>query len=166
MSAEQVDAAGIVGGQRLRHLPGRQFAKHGQDPLLDKLQVLSAGITEEAEPGEGIADQPVGALGLHGAAGGGHQRGVADVGNLMGAKLHGFIIAISYDQRMPQIRNSAWLVLPVLLLLALYWPGLTNWFYQDDFGWLNLRPDVHYFCALGPALFAPQAQRNIRPLGE
>jgi hypothetical protein len=57
-------------------------------------------------------------------------------------------------------------VIPLLLLLALYWPGLTNWFYQDDFGWLNLRHDVHSFSDLGPALFAPKAHGNIRPLGE
>src|SRR5579863_6726939 len=57
-------------------------------------------------------------------------------------------------------------VLPLLLLLALYWPGLTNWFYQDDFGWLNLRHDVHSWRDLGPALFAPKAHGNIRPLGE
>ncbi len=56
--------------------------------------------------------------------------------------------------------------IPLLLLLALYWPGLTNWFYQDDFGWLNLRHDVHLFGGLGPALFAPKAHGNIRPLGE
>jgi len=55
---------------------------------------------------------------------------------------------------------------PLLLLLALYWPGLTNWFYQDDFGWLNLRHDVRSFRDLGPALFAPKAHGNIRPLGE
>ncbi len=59
-----------------------------------------------------------------------------------------------------------WYVLPPLLLLALYWPGLTNWFYQDDFGWLNLRHDVHSVRDLGPALFAPKAHGNIRPLGE
>jgi len=57
-------------------------------------------------------------------------------------------------------------VLPLLLLLALYWPGLTNWFYQDDFGWLNLRHDVHSLRDIGPALFAPKAHGNIRPLGE
>ena len=39
---------------------------------------------------------------------------------------------------MLRVRRYAWRVLPLLLLLALYWPGLTNWFYQDDFGWLNL----------------------------
>jgi hypothetical protein len=64
------------------------------------------------------------------------------------------------------VRRFAWRVLPLLLLLALYWPGLTNWFYQDDFGWLNLRHDVHSFRDLGPALFAPKAHGNIRPLGE
>jgi hypothetical protein len=63
-------------------------------------------------------------------------------------------------------RRYAWRVAPLLLLLALYWPGLTNWFYQDDFGWLNLRHDVHSFRDLGPALFAPKAHGNIRPLGE
>ena len=57
-------------------------------------------------------------------------------------------------------------VLPLALLLALYWPGLTNWFYQDDFGWLNLRHEVHAWRDLGPALFAPKAHGNIRPLGE
>ena len=67
---------------------------------------------------------------------------------------------------MLSVRRHAWHVLPLLLLLALYWPGLTNWFYQDDFGWLNLRRDVHSFRDLGPALFAPKAQGNIRPLGE
>ena len=63
-------------------------------------------------------------------------------------------------------RRYAWRVVPLLLLLAFYWPGLTNWFYQDDFGWLNLRHDVHTARDLAPALFAPKAHGNIRPLGE
>ena len=63
-------------------------------------------------------------------------------------------------------KRCLWRVLPLLLLLALYWPGLTNWFYQDDFGWLNLRHDVRSVRDLGPALFAPKAHGNIRPLGE
>ena len=67
---------------------------------------------------------------------------------------------------MPQIRNSAWRVLPVLLLFVLYWPGLTTWFYQDDFGWLNLRHDVHSARDLVGALLAPKAHGNMRPLGE
>jgi hypothetical protein len=67
---------------------------------------------------------------------------------------------------MPQIRTSARLVLPVLLLLVLYWPGLTAWFYQDDFGWLNLRHDVHSARDVAGALLAPKAHGNMRPLGE
>jgi hypothetical protein len=67
---------------------------------------------------------------------------------------------------MPQIRTRIRLVLPVLLLLVLYWPGLTTWFYQDDFGWLNLRHDVHSARDLAGALLAPKAHGNMRPLGE
>ncbi len=67
---------------------------------------------------------------------------------------------------MPEIRTGTRLVLPVLLLLALYWPGLTTWFYQDDFGWLSLRHDVHSAGDLTRAMFAPKAHGNMRPLGE
>jgi hypothetical protein len=52
------------------------------------------------------------------------------------------------------------------LLFALYWPGLTTWFYQDDFGWLNLRHDVHSAADLASALVVPKAHGNMRPLGE
>src|SRR5580700_1366503 len=55
---------------------------------------------------------------------------------------------------------------PVLLLLALYWPAVTTWYFQDDFGWLNLRHDVHSAGDLAGALFAPKAHGNMRPLGE
>ncbi len=57
-------------------------------------------------------------------------------------------------------------VVPVILLLVLYWPGLNTWFYQDDFGWLNLRHDVHSVRDLAGALLAPKAHGNMRPLGE
>jgi hypothetical protein len=57
-------------------------------------------------------------------------------------------------------------LLPPLLLLAFYWPSLTGWFFQDDFGWLRLRQDVHSFADLPAALFAPKAHGNMRPLGE
>src|ERR1700732_5343012 len=63
-------------------------------------------------------------------------------------------------------RHYVWRVLPLLLLLGFYWPGLTNWFYQDDFGWLNLPHDVRSFRDLGLALFAPKAHGNMRPLGD
>jgi hypothetical protein len=67
---------------------------------------------------------------------------------------------------MVRANRYAWRVVPLLLLLGFYWPGLTIWFYQDDFGWLNLPRDVHSFRDLGPALFAPKAHGNMRPLGE
>ena len=67
---------------------------------------------------------------------------------------------------MPTARAALWRAVPVLLLLALYWPGLNTWFFQDDFGWLNLRRDVHSARDLGNALFAPKAHGNMRPLGE
>ena len=66
---------------------------------------------------------------------------------------------------MPHLRKHAWRAAP-LLLLVLYWPGLTAWFFQDDFGWLNLRHDVHSARDLAVALFAPKAHGNMRPLGE
>jgi hypothetical protein len=67
---------------------------------------------------------------------------------------------------MATVRRYIWRVLPLLFLLGFYWPGLTNWFYQDDFGWLNLRRELHSVRDLGPALFAPKAHGNMRPLGE
>src|ERR1700719_4805582 len=67
---------------------------------------------------------------------------------------------------MIRAHHYIWRVLPVLALLGFYWPGLTNWFYQDDFGWLNLAREVHSARDLGSALFAPKAHGNMRPLGE
>src|SRR5215470_13784992 len=67
---------------------------------------------------------------------------------------------------MTWIRKNWWRALPLLVLIGFYWPGLTNWFYQDDFGWLNLRSEVDSVSNLGPALFAPKAHGNMRPLGE
>jgi hypothetical protein len=67
---------------------------------------------------------------------------------------------------MPKARAAILRALPVLLMLALYWPALTGWFFQDDFGWLNLRHDVHSAHDLAAALFAPKAHGNMRPLGE
>jgi hypothetical protein len=67
---------------------------------------------------------------------------------------------------MTAARGTLARLLPVLLLLALYWPAVTGWFFQDDFGWLNLRHDVHSAHDLGVALFAPKAHGNMRPLGE
>jgi hypothetical protein len=67
---------------------------------------------------------------------------------------------------MPPLRSTAWRILPLLLLLVIYWPSLTTWFFADDFGWLNLRHDVASMGDLPSALFAPKAHGNMRPLGE
>jgi len=81
---------------------------------------------------------------------------------------------------MTRLRSSAWRILlplrllalllrtltPLLLLLILYWPSLTTWFFADDFGWLNLRHDVASIGDLPRALLAPKAHGNMRPLGE
>ncbi len=67
---------------------------------------------------------------------------------------------------MSRARIAAVRLLPVLLLLAVYWPAVNTWFFQDDFGWLNLRHDVRSLSDLPGALFAPKAHGNMRPLGE
>jgi hypothetical protein len=67
---------------------------------------------------------------------------------------------------MAPVRADRWQVLPIALITMLYSPGVTAWFYQDDFGWLNLRHDVHSVSDLATALFAPKAHGNMRPLGE
>ena len=64
------------------------------------------------------------------------------------------------------MRRFAWRTLPPLLLLAFYWPALTGWYFQDDFGWLRLPQSVHSAADLPAALFAPKAHGNMRPLGE
>ena len=58
-----------------------------------------------------------------------------------------------------------WLIAP-LVCLAIYWPGLIAWFQQDDFAWLMLLREVREGRSLLSALFTPQAQGSIRPLGE
>jgi len=73
---------------------------------------------------------------------------------------------------MTRLRSGAWRIsllprlAPLLLLLVLYWPSLTTWFFADDFGWLNLRHDVASIGDLPRALLAPKAHGNMRPLGE
>jgi len=52
------------------------------------------------------------------------------------------------------------------LMLGLYWLGLQTWFYQDDFGWLRVRLEIHGWRDVLPALFFPKAHGNLRPLSE
>lgn len=67
---------------------------------------------------------------------------------------------------MRRIRIYWWQVLPVLLVFCFYWRGLDTWFYQDDFGWLNVLKDVHNWKDVAPALFVPKAHGNMRPWSE
>src|SRR5580700_9586405 len=67
---------------------------------------------------------------------------------------------------MAKARAALERAVPVCLLLALYWPAVTAWFFQDDFGWLNLHHDVGSAHDLAGVLFAPKAHGNMRPLGE
>jgi hypothetical protein len=61
-------------------------------------------------------------------------------------------------------RNGAVLA-GLIFLLAFYWRGLGDWFYQDDFGWLHLGPakDFSDFLSI---LFVPKAHGDIRPWSE
>lgn len=62
------------------------------------------------------------------------------------------------------LRNGAALA-GLVFLLAFYWRGLGDWFYQDDFGWLHLGPAADFGDFLS-ILFAPKAHGNIRPWSE
>jgi 4-amino-4-deoxy-L-arabinose transferase-like glycosyltransferase len=52
------------------------------------------------------------------------------------------------------------------MFLALYWPGLTAWFHQDDFAWLGLGWQVSHGMPLSQALFAPMTEGTVRVLSE
>ncbi|MFB3826652.1 MAG: hypothetical protein ACE15B_07775 [Bryobacteraceae bacterium] len=62
------------------------------------------------------------------------------------------------------MKRAAWTLAPLALLVALYWPGLNTYFYQDDFGWLNVARDMHGWRDLPRALLAPKAHGVFRPL--
>ena len=64
------------------------------------------------------------------------------------------------------LRATAYWAAAPILMLVLYWPGLTSWFQKDDFAWLGLRGLVHGPRDLLWALFAPLAQGTIRTLSE
>jgi hypothetical protein len=62
--------------------------------------------------------------------------------------------------------SAAYWIIPPVLCLATYWPGLLTWFQFDDFRWLGLRQSLHEFNDLWELLFAPGAQGTTRPLSE
>ena len=55
---------------------------------------------------------------------------------------------------------------PVVLLVVLYGPALRSAYRLDDLAWLSLRNTIENGHSLLWALFSPQAQGSIRPLGE
>jgi hypothetical protein len=55
---------------------------------------------------------------------------------------------------------------PSILLAVLYAPALRASYRLDDFAWLSLRNTIGNGHSLLGALFSPQAQGSIRPLGE
>ena len=57
-------------------------------------------------------------------------------------------------------------MLAVALVVFLYWPALNSAYRLDDFAWLCLRNTVTAGRSFLWALFSPQAQGTIRPLGE
>jgi hypothetical protein len=59
-----------------------------------------------------------------------------------------------------------WWLVPISLLLIVYWPGLTAWFMMDDFAWLSLRRHIYSAADLPRTFFAPMAQGTIRTLSE
>ena len=63
------------------------------------------------------------------------------------------------------LRVATWLV-PAIVCVAVFWPGLLAWFQRDDFAWLGLRLEVFNPADLWKALFAPKAQGTIRPWSE
>ena len=59
-----------------------------------------------------------------------------------------------------------WALLPIALVALLYVPSLNSAYLLDDFAWLSLRNTMANGHSLLWALFSPQAQGTIRPLGE
>lgn len=71
------------------------------------------------------------------------------------------------------LKNAAYLLVSRLgvavaatLVVILYWPALDSAYRLDDFAWLSLRNTIASGRGIWWALFSPQAQGTIRPLGE
>jgi hypothetical protein len=65
-----------------------------------------------------------------------------------------------------RVSKLAYWALPSLFCLALYWQGLTIWFFHDDFAWLSLRFQVYDWHSLLRAVFIPAEHGTFRPLSE
>lgn len=77
------------------------------------------------------------------------------------------MIRIVGGTRVERLRSVAYWLIPPLVCLAIYWPGLIAWFQQDDFAWLTLLDEVQGGRSIASALFKPtEEQGSLRPLGE
>ena len=65
-----------------------------------------------------------------------------------------------------KLLSSAYWLVPSIVCLILYWPGLWAWFQQDDFVWLNLPNQAYGWDGLLRTLFQPTVQGTWRPLSE
>ena len=65
-----------------------------------------------------------------------------------------------------KLLTAAYWLVPSILCLILYWPGLLAWFQQDDFVWLNLPNQAHGWDGLLRMLIQPTSQGTWRPLSE
>jgi hypothetical protein len=72
---------------------------------------------------------------------------------------------LSFSNRDAWLARNGAALAGLIFLLAFYWRGLGDWFYQDDFGWLHIGP-VTGFTSLLSMLFVPKAHGNIRPWSE
>lgn len=72
---------------------------------------------------------------------------------------------LSLPTQGPWIARNGAALAGLIFLLAFYWRGLGDWFYQDDFGWLHLGPATDFGNFLS-ILFAPKAHGNMRPWSE
>ncbi len=67
---------------------------------------------------------------------------------------------------LSRLRAALWMVAPIAVSLAVYWPGIQCWFRMDDFAWLGLRLEVFDWRDLMRALFEPKAQGTMRVWSE
>lgn len=60
---------------------------------------------------------------------------------------------------------AVWII-PIAFCLIVCWYGLTAWFQEDDWAWLQLREEVHSAKDLFRAIFMPTGHGTFRPLSE
>jgi hypothetical protein len=64
------------------------------------------------------------------------------------------------------VRTAAYWIVPSLLCLILYWPGLLTWFQDDDFAFLALKANIHNWHDLLGILTHPTPGGSWRPFSD